>query len=110
MEYLIFAILLIFIIVIAIFSKSKKKKRFDSRGFDHNRIHKNSTKYDDFGFDYYGYNSSGYNRQDVVKIIKVNMIDFLILNPAMKKAFMIQTNTPFFCPFMRVNVFRNDLE
>lgn len=63
MEYLIFAILLIFIIVIAIFSKSKKKKHFDSRGFDHNHIHKNGTKYDDFGFDYYGYNSSGYNRQ-----------------------------------------------
>lgn len=46
--------------------RSKRKKRrlrrkFDKRGFDHNHIHKNGTKYDDYGFDYYGYSAAGYN-------------------------------------------------
>lgn len=46
--------------------RSKRKKRrsrrkFDKKGFDHNHIHKNGTKYDDYGFDYYGYNAAGYN-------------------------------------------------
>lgn len=51
------------IIAIAIRKPPKtKSKRYDARGFDHNRIHKNGTKYDDFGFDYSGYNADGYDR------------------------------------------------
>ena len=45
-------------------SKGKKRKptrKFDKRGFDHNYIHRNGTKYDDYGFDYYGYSAAGYN-------------------------------------------------
>lgn len=45
-------------------SKRKKRKptrKFDKRGFDHNHIHMNGTKYDDYGFDYCGYSAAGYN-------------------------------------------------
>jgi hypothetical protein len=44
--------------------KSEKRRiRYDPRGFDHNRIHRNGTKYDDEGFDYAGFNAAGFNRQ-----------------------------------------------
>lgn len=49
-----------------VISKEKprnNRKYFDWRGFDHNHIHRNGTKYDDYGYDYYGYNALGYNRQ-----------------------------------------------
>ncbi len=65
MEYLFFVALFI-AILLAVFATKKtkrKKRRYNSRGFDHNRIHKNGTKYDDLGFDYYGYDIDGYNQQ-----------------------------------------------
>ena len=40
----------------------RRKRPYDRRGFDHNRIHKNGTKYDDLGFDYDGYNAEGYDQ------------------------------------------------
>ena len=43
--------------------KRKPKERYNSRGFDHNRIHKNGTKFDDYGYDYFGYDKNGYNQQ-----------------------------------------------
>ena len=67
-------ILLLAIIFIALFARrkapkdsqirtqrKKSRKYYNSRGFDNNHLHKNGTKYDDFGFDYYGYDVSGYN-------------------------------------------------
>lgn len=64
MGYIFWIAILILIIVniIAGLKPKKKKQRYNSRGFDHNRIHKNGTKYDDFGFDYDGYNADGYNQ------------------------------------------------
>ena len=41
----------------------KKQDRYNSRGFNHNRIHRNGTKYDDFGFDFDGYDAEGYNQR-----------------------------------------------
>lgn len=66
-------IILIAIILFLVFTtkKSKKKKySYDSRGFDNSRIHKNGTKYDDFGFDFYGYDIEGYNREGYNRIGK----------------------------------------
>ena len=40
-----------------------KKLTHDYRGFDQNHIHKNGTKYDEYGYDYYGFDKNGYNRQ-----------------------------------------------
>ena len=58
------AILIVAIIYIVVITKKskKKKQKYNHRGFDHNRIHKNGTKYDDFGFDFYGYDVEGYNK------------------------------------------------
>ena len=41
----------------------KKRRRYDIRGFDDNHIHKNGTKYDDYGYDYKGYDANGYDVQ-----------------------------------------------
>ena len=64
------AILVIFLIAIGSTPKRGKtppsprpKQRYDSRGFDHNHIHINGTKYDNDGFDYRGYNAEGYDRE-----------------------------------------------
>ena len=63
------AILVIFLIAIGLAHKRVKtppqhpKQRYDSRGFDHNHIHINGTKYDNDGFDYRGYNAEGYDRE-----------------------------------------------
>ena len=54
---------IVILVVIAIRKPKRKQPRYDSRGFDCNRIHKNGTKYDDFGFDFYGYDANGYNHQ-----------------------------------------------
>ncbi len=39
------------------------KPRYDYRGFDKNHIHKNGTKYDDYGYDFYGFDKNGFDRQ-----------------------------------------------
>ena len=70
MEYMLgFLIALVLILIFLLFRKAKPnkktkpkpKERYDCRGFDHDHIHRNGTKYDDFGFDFYGYNAGGYN-------------------------------------------------
>lgn len=40
----------------------KKRPSYDWRGFDHNHIHRNGTKYDEEGYDYFGYDRDGYGR------------------------------------------------
>lgn len=64
MEFLILVVLIILIvfIVFRIKNTDEKESKYNSRGFDHNRIHRNGTKYDDYGFDYYGYDADGYNQ------------------------------------------------
>ena len=64
------AILVIFLIAIGSTPKRGKtppsprpKQRYDSRGFDHNHIHINGTKYENDCFDYRGYNAEGYDRE-----------------------------------------------
>lgn len=64
--YLLVGILAMFGMHLIRVLRSKRKKRkptrkFDKRGFDHNHIHMNGTKYDDYGFDYCGYSAAGYN-------------------------------------------------
>lgn len=66
MLYFIIAFLLLLFVVILIWTRKTKNgeaKRYDRRGFDHNRIHKNGTRFDEFGFDYFGYDREGYNQQ-----------------------------------------------
>lgn len=65
MEYvhLILSLIAIIVFLIFLFGKQKPQKHYDSRGFDHNHIHRNGTKFDDDGYDYFGYNAEGYNRQ-----------------------------------------------
>lgn len=55
-------LLIIFLVVLVVPEKKKPKSRYDKRGFDHNHIHKNGTKYDEEGYDYFGYDKDGYNR------------------------------------------------
>lgn len=62
MQYL-FLVLCFLAILIFIAKILEPKSRYDSRGFDHNHIHRNGTKFDDHGYDYWGYDKSGYNRQ-----------------------------------------------
>ena len=65
MGYIILVAVIVCILAIIGFTKRKPKKhprRYNQRGFDHNRIHKNGTKFDDFGFDFDGYDASGYNQ------------------------------------------------
>ena len=61
---------MIFVILLFVFYKVKNQNddndtptnnRYDSRGFDHNKIHENGTKFDDYGYDYYGYDADGFN-------------------------------------------------
>ena len=62
--------LLLILLFLLLPKKPKGKQRFDVRGFDHNHIHKNGTRFDDYGYDYYGYDKDGYNRQGYNKIGK----------------------------------------
>lgn len=53
-------------LLVALFRRRKAKSRgtrYDARGFDHNRIHRNGTQYDDLGYDFFGYDKQGFNRQ-----------------------------------------------
>ena len=61
--FYIFFILILPALILLIVLLSCRRKRYDRRGFDGNRIHKNGTKYDDRGYDYFGYNAQGYNEQ-----------------------------------------------
>lgn len=66
MWYFLIALLLFLLIALLVWTRKPKNpnvKRYDRRGFDHNRIHKNGTRFDDFGFDYFGYDREGYNQQ-----------------------------------------------
>lgn len=61
-------IMLISVIIILSFllrrdNAKPPKSRYDARGFDHNHLHRNGTKFDDYGYDYLGYNKDGYNAQ-----------------------------------------------
>ena len=69
--YLLIAIIMLLLLYVAItllktkksqHDKPKCKQRYDARGFDHNHIHKNGTRYDDDGFDFYGFDANGYGR------------------------------------------------
>lgn len=64
-DMIIWIILLILLVValIAATRSGKSQKEYDSRGFDSDHIHRNGTKYDDYGYDFYGYNRQGFNRQ-----------------------------------------------
>ena len=64
MEYLAFFLLAIFIVLFVRHSKQQGKRdsHYDRRGFDHNCIHRNGTRFDDDGYDFYGYDISGYDR------------------------------------------------
>ena len=64
MEFLILFIIIILIVLICFVlgNSDKSKRKYNSRGFDHNKIHRNGTKYDDNGFDYYGFDANGYNQ------------------------------------------------
>ncbi len=81
MEYFPIATILLVVILFAIilfllFSprkpKRKTKSRYDKRGFDHNRIHRNGTKFDDYGYDFFGYDVNGYNEEGYNKLGKNN--------------------------------------
>ena len=63
MKYLVLLSCLLVIVLLIVINRRSKKDRYDARGFDHNRIHRNGSKYDDHGFDYDGYDQEGYNRQ-----------------------------------------------
>lgn len=72
MEYIVLVICLFAIILFLLFlpKKRKSKSHYDKRGFSHNRIHKNGTKFDDYGYDYFGYDRNGYNQQGYNKFGK----------------------------------------
>lgn len=63
MIYICFSIAAIALIVILVTSASLiiERSRYDTRGFDRNKIHKNGTKFDDQGHDYDGYDLEGYD-------------------------------------------------
>lgn len=69
MEYAVFLLIVLLIVAIVVLRRGRSEdttptippSRYNDRGFDHNRIHRNGTKYDDCGFDYDGYNAKGYN-------------------------------------------------
>lgn len=70
MLFITFALIALIIIVVRILRSDKTKSqshdlkpRYDHRGFDRNHIHKNGTKYDDYGYDYYGFDENGFNHQ-----------------------------------------------
>ena len=58
-----FVLILTLLVIRLLLRKTGRWSRYDARGFDHNRIHRNGTKYDDNGYDYYGYDHEGYDRQ-----------------------------------------------
>ncbi len=60
----------IIVLVIIVLYRLKKKKVYNYRGFDNNHIHRNGTKYDEYGFDYFGYDKHGYNQQGYNKFGK----------------------------------------
>lgn len=64
------AFIVLILVLVRIFRTGKtnsqpydSKSKYDYRGFDENHIHKNGTKYDDYGYDYYGFDKNGYDRQ-----------------------------------------------
>ena len=67
--FLICAIAILAIVLIAFLTfytpkpKRRQKPRYDTRGFGKDHIHKNGTKYDDYGFDYKGYDAQGFDAQ-----------------------------------------------
>ena len=72
MEYIILFLCLIAIILLVVFgaNKHKSKGRYNRRGFDRNRVHKNGTKFDEYGYDYFGYDKDGYDQQGYNKFGK----------------------------------------
>lgn len=56
--------MIVFVALILLFVVFKCwPKKYDHRGFDKKRIHKNGTRYDDSGYNYAGYDRNGYDRQ-----------------------------------------------
>lgn len=60
MLLILYAIAAIFLLIAIFGRKGRPEDPYDNRGFDHNHIHKNGTKFDDYGFDYWGYDAEGY--------------------------------------------------
>ena len=114
MEFLILFIIIILIVLICFVlgNSDKSKRKYNYRGFDHNKIHRNGTKYDDNGFDYYGFDAKVIIKMDIIakaKTAKVNTIGFLIQHPARWKDLIIQKFIPLSYQLMHENGFVKDL-
>lgn len=82
MGYILVAIILIAIILIVLSLRHKRRKNkvgkyekvflYDTRGFYPNYIHRNGTKFDDYGYDYFGYDVNGYNKDGYNRLGKNN--------------------------------------
>jgi hypothetical protein len=62
-EYFAVGLIVAFLILVLFLFLRKRKHRRDRRGFDHNKVHKNGTRFDDFGYDFWGYDCNGFDSQ-----------------------------------------------